>query len=232
MSSPDMFELDDSPLSPSYPRSSGASQSCTPPTPTPNCPSPTPPTPTCTPNLQSLVPVETGRICHRIKVEFLDYDGVKIKSQSSSNQEVISIVSSILKSNSSEYSKSTVKKFCKADLFKDLIVEEVLGNISNQFQNFLSKDDCPMKAGDVLSDPEAAADVDFDVLLQQCFSECPSLVNALCIISSGCDNYEQLKDSSKKYERQRLLALVAICSFTRNQKINLYQRYAYHVLNC
>ena len=150
-----------------------------------------------------------------------------IKSQSSSNQEVISIVSSMVKSNSNEeYRRSTVNKLCQSELYKVLIVEKVLQNLSHQFQNFLAKENCPLKAGDILSSPDIASQTDFDNLLNQSFEECPNVVNALSIISSGYNNgYRQsLLEPNNKYQRQRLLALLAICAFTRNQKVNFYQK--------
>ena len=228
MSSPDMFASEDSPSSQSFDRAalSSFASSPTPPTPSQYALTPTPPSLTSTP-LESQELDYAGNICCRINIDFFDSKGRKIKSQSSSNQEVISIVSSMVKSNSSEdYRRSTVNKICQSEMFKVLIGEKVLQNLSHQFQNFLAKKNCPLKACDKLSSPDIASETDFENLLNQSFEECPNVVNALSIISSGYSNgYRQsLLEPNNKYQKQRLLALLAICAFTRNQKVNFYQK--------
>ena len=238
MSSPDMFESTPSdvqhsqstnPPSSPMPKCSSSNKFCesfTPPTPTPEDITPTPPTPSSTPVSPPVPVANTKAVCCKIKIDFLDSEGNRIKLSSCSDSEVISIVSSMVKSNSVDFCKSTVNKICESDLFKDLIEERVLQKLSNQFQTFISKEECPLRVGNFLAHPELLADIDYGNLLSECFNECPNLVNALSMICLGCSNgYRSIvEDSNKKHQKQRLLALMAIGAFTRNQKVNLYQK--------
>jgi hypothetical protein len=239
MSSPDMFENSPGcPLSP-HPVCSNSSNveslpsqspiTATPPSPTP--PTPTPPTPTRTPDSYNPSPFgpvksgETKNVACMIKVDFLDIEGKKVrKSLSCSNSEVVSIVSSMLKSNSIDYCRSTVNKICRSELFKNMVEEQVLKNISCQFQTFLSKQACPLKIGEMLASPHKVLETDFDEILLRCYEECPNLVNAIIKMCLGFSSFRNImEDSNNKYPKQSLFAIIVISAFTRKQKVNLYK---------
>ena len=218
MSSPDMFASTPNSqdiglvLTPSF----TASQSLTPPTPTPDL---TPPTPSSTPLLNPELDSKSRVVFHMMKIDFFDSEGVLIKSQSCSDGEIISIVSSIVRSSSFEHKKSAVAKVCESESFKDLVEEKVMQNLSHQFESFISNPDCPLKIRDFLDCPELLAGINFDDVLNKCYEECPGVVNALSTICLGTKDYwHSIAESNKKHQKKRLLAVIAIGAFTRNQK--------------
>ena len=230
MSSPDMFDFSQptpnsqttsSTQQLSHSNATGKGLDHTPPSQTPEdvAISPTPPTP-------EMTPTESSITCAVVKVEFLDSEGRRISSRTSHDPEVVSILASLMRSNSKEFAKATANKVCESNMFGELVEERVVKNISDQFQKFVKSEKCPLRIGDLLESPNELAEIDFGNILEQCQEACPNLVNALCVICLGCDGYTQIVEEggSNKYQKQRLLALLAIGAFTRNQKVNLYQK--------
>lgn len=198
----------------------------TPPSQSPVTVSPTPPSQFSSSGLTPLTIDNSKSVCSMVIVNFVDSEGNKLHSRSSNDPEVVSIITALVRSsNSKEFAKAAVNKICEANLFKDLVEEKVLKKISGQFQRFLKKEKCPLKIGDILESPDILVETDFEDILNECYEECPNLVNALCEICLSCSGYRNLMDNYKnKYQKQRLLAIIAIASFTRNQKINRYQK--------
>jgi hypothetical protein len=229
MSSPDMFDCtpssgkdDSDPLSPRP--SQTVSQSCTPPTPTPED-NFTPPSPTFSP----ILPADPGNLnktkYHKVRIEFLGEGGDILKIQSSSDPEIVSLVSSLVKSNSVDYCKSTVNKICDSGRFKELVEQRVYQDLSRQFQKFISNDNCPLRIGACLARPELLTELDFDALLSKSYDECPNLLNAISIVCLGCQDFNNaISEFNRKHHKQRLLAILAISAFSRNQKVNIYQK--------
>ena len=83
----------------------------------------------------------------KIKIEFLDCDGVKIQQTRYSNHAdaeiLIDMVSNVVRSTESNYVSAAVSKLCESDLFKHEVHEHVIKNISKQLETFISSEDCP-----------------------------------------------------------------------------------------
>jgi hypothetical protein len=171
--------------------------------------------------------VDCGKLCNeaivqKIKVEFYDANGEKVcQSRFCKDSDIIDIVRSLSRANEPKFRGQTVSKFCKSDKFKHLIEDMVLKTLSDKFARFIASDGCPLKNFNLLSEFEDLTKIDFENIFEQCLDEQKELISAICSLCFGV-SIENLGD--KKHLKQRLVAVIAISSFSRNQKTNNVQK--------
>ena len=158
----------------------------------------------------------------QIKIEFYDDNGLKVcQSRYSKDSSIINIVRSLIRSNEPTYRNETVGKFCKTPAFKPIIQDHILRNLSDQFSSLISSERCPLICDQTYSASEELLNVDFENIFQQCLERDMELVNSICVL---CFGLPLASLSDKKHLKQRLMAVIAISTFTRNQKANLTQK--------
>ena len=195
-----------------------------PPSPTP--PSPGRPAPELQSNFQDHEPqaqknVELKKVS-KIKIEFFDGDGVKIRQTRYSNHaEIIDIVSNVVRSTETNYLSAAASKLCESDLFKHEIHEYVIKNISKQVEAFITSEDCPLRNPNLMSEIEKLSEFDFEQVFMKCMELGGEFLNSICKICFGVD---RIDGDGQKYLRQRLLAILAISTFSRSRKVNVFQK--------
>ena len=159
---------------------------------------------------------ESGTQCHvKIKVDFFNEKGEKITSRTSSNTEIINIISSMMRSKDESHKHSTINKLVHSEEFGQDISNCVLNKLSKSFSTFLSSQDCPLRSKGFFKDEQKILDLDMDLLMDQCNSICPDVFEAVTRILLG-SGHERMK--------QRLFTVIIIGAYTRNQQINLPQK--------
>ena len=82
-----------------------------------------------------------------------------------------------------------------------------------------------MKCQDIFnSDLEELLSVDLDDIFTSVIHACPEFVNQLSVLCFSKSLEEVLAGENNKFEKQRLFAIINISAFTRNQKINIFQK--------
>ena len=215
----------------------------TPATPSQAEPSPTPATPTPPAPTKSSLPClsspaaggllyETNELlqddilsyrtdCIQIKVEFLGVDGRKaFQTRYTENSKIIKIVKSLMNADSSnvKLKNAAATNIVKSDLLEANIKQQVLQGVSNEFSEFLSHDECPLKDANLFTELNSLEEFDFGSLMEKCKEIAPNVVENISTICFG-------KEGSKsKYLQQRILAILAISAITRNQRLNSVQK--------
>ena len=160
----------------------------------------------------------------RIRIDFLDSNGDKIEnSRYSSHPEVIEITSSLIRSTEFNYRSAAVSKLCQSELMGREIKEHVVNKLSKQLAVFIDSDDCPLRNPDLMKEFDQLSEFDFEKVFDDCKTKSDGLMNSLCVMCFGVD-METENDMSRKYIKQRLLAIVAISAFSRCQRVNILQR--------
>ena len=246
-SNEDMFDLSDTcdDMSPML------LESPTPPTPTPPAPSPTPPTPTppsrtppqTTPSqTKPLTDSETedpsigsflksdSRMagiseCSQIRLEFLDSEGNKVsQSRYTDNVEIIKIMKALILSETPKFRNSAAVNIASSDLLQANIKHHVLQNISREFSEFLARDECPLKDISLFKSSESLAEIDIGNIFEKCRMVAGSLLQSLSVLCFGVEEVDKTLTENSKYEKQRLLAILAISAITRNRNFNVIQK--------
>ena len=160
----------------------------------------------------------------RIRVEFLDCDGIKIQqTRYSNNPEIIDIVSNVVRSTESNYLSAAVSKLCESELFKHEVHEQVIKNISKQLQTFIASDDCPLRNPNLMSEIDQFSEFEFEDVFLKCMELGGDFLRSLCKICFGVDRINE-DGHTQKYLRQRLLTILAISTFSRSRKVNVLQK--------
>ena len=162
----------------------------------------------------------------QVKVEFLDENGHNVsQTRYSDNEEIVSILCALVRSNDPNYMKSTVKKMCSSKMFESELQNNILHKLSNNFSKLLTNEHCPLKNDEIFNSMKEFCEIDLDKVLLECFTCSPDLLNALSILCFGKDSFnEVIQLPGSKYMKQRLLAVLSISAISRNQRVNLYQR--------
>ena len=158
----------------------------------------------------------------QIKIEFYDSKGVKVRQSRYTNDvDIIDIVTSLIRGNESKHKIATVSKMCESGQFKQLIQKKVLQTFSQTFSDYLSTDTCPLKNSTMFSEFDNLSEVDLSKIYDQCLGEAKEFVSALCQVCFGVEmeNIEEYKNL-----KQRLMAVIAIAAYSRNQKTNTVQK--------
>ena len=250
ISDEDVIEMNATPLQPTP---SPEQSSSTPATPTPPTPTPPPLTPygstqhTATPtypsplnpisNHDSLelfenqsdaeVPaVETkAEYCSQIRLDFLDLDGNKVSpSRYTSNTEIIRIMKSLILSENQKYRYSTASNIMSSVLLKDDVQKQVLKRLSCEFSDFLSNEKCPLKDQNLFKNLVNLENTNFENIFNECINRAGNLVRSFALLCFGTENLVELLKTNSKYEKQRLLAIMAICGVTRKRNVNVVQK--------
>ena len=165
-------------------------------------------------------------IC-QVKIEFLNSEGIRVEqSRSSFDPQLISIFQSMIRSGNHEgHKKSSVSKLLDSSLFQEEIQNQVIFQLSANFSNFLSSPDCSLKYQDIFNnDLEELMRMDLNELFTSVISSCPEFVNLLSVLCFDKSLKEVLEGENNKFEKQRLFTIINIAAFTRNQKINVFQK--------
>ena len=133
------------------------------------------------------------------------------------DSDIIDIVTSLVRGNEAKYTIATVSKFCESVQFKQHIQKNVLRNFSQTFSEYLSSETCPLKNRTVFSEFEDLSEIDLSKMFDQILLEDKEYISALCLLCFGVD-LESMEDT--KNLKQRLMAVIAISAYTRNQKTN------------
>ena len=224
------FEMSESPT----PATPNTPASFTPVTPTPPNATPTPPLPVS--NVLSEVNLSDNQDsflkdcsigvseCVSIRIDFMDEDGKKVsQSRYTDNSEIIKIVKSLIVSDcdNSKFRNAAAASIAGSELLKSSIQQQVLRNISQEFSEFLNSDECPLKDMSLFQKLTNLEEFDFELVLEKCMNLAPSLVKTLGTVCFGAGNV--MKENSK-YRKQRLLTIIGIAAFTRNQSYNVIQK--------
>ena len=225
-------------------------ESPTPPTPTPPVPSPTPPTPTppshtSPTEAKLLTDSETESNphqsfesfvkrdfempdiseCSQIRLDFLDSDGNKVsQTRYTDNLEIIKIMKSLILSEHPKFRNSAAANIANSDLLQTKIRRQVLLNISREFSEFLSCDECPLRDMSLFQDAESLAKIDVGSILEKCTSVGSNLLQSLSVVCFGREDMDEMLTKNSKCEKQRLLAILAISAITRNRQFNVIQK--------
>ena len=242
---PLMDQMPESPSPPTPTPPTPTPPTPTPPTPTP--PTPTPPTPTPTPPTQQCQAefLEAGENhdvifgsvlkgdcklaniseCSQIRLDFLDSAGNKVSpSRYTDNSEVIKIMKSLIRSENPLFRNSAAGNIANSELLKTDIHNHVLQNVSREFSDFLSLDECPLKDTRLFKNFANLAEIDLDCIVDKCVGLAGNLLKSLGTICFGVENMEEMLAKNTKYEKQRLLAIIAISAITRNRNNNVIQK--------
>ena len=150
----------------------------------------------------------------KIKVEFFE-DDERTHARFSSDAEIIDIMTSLLRSSDPDHKKSAINKLLKSDLLGQEIADSVIRNLSKKFSDFLSNKECPLRSKDILSNVDQIDHFNMENILEQCKLSCPDVVEAVEQILFG---------RSQESDKQRLLTVIMIGGYTRNQKVNFGQK--------
>ena len=148
------------------------------------------------------------------------------QSRTTFQSELISILHSMIRSGTDDgHKKSTVTKLTNSSLFQLEIQNQIVSQLSDNFSNFLTSPDCSLKCQDIFSnDLEELFGLDLDDTLTSVILACPEYVNHLSVLCFNKTLKEVLNGENKKFEKQRLFTIINIAAFTRNQKINIFQK--------
>ena len=248
MSSPDMFidqsQLDDYrdssfELSPSAPLAESGSASSTPCSlspflePSNQCYAGTLSTPsdTETPYVSLNVnPVNSIGVCqterheaivvHQVKVEFLNSIGETVaQTRFCDDVDTIGIISDLVRANDVKYRKQAVSKLSNCDKYKNLLWSRLLRDASDEFARAIISEESPLKPNETEKNIKDTAN------LEDIWSLCPfNHQNILTSLSMICLGHTLEDLESKKHLKQRLLSILAISAFTRNQRVNKVQK--------
>ena len=168
--------------------------------------------------------VTEKRKVSRIRVEFLDTDGKRIEnSRYSSNEDIVEVVSSIVRGEELNYRNAAVTKLCESKLFGNEIHRFITNKISKQVESFIASSDCPLRNPNLLSNFEEISEFDFKKILDKCkLGGEGGFISSIAKVCLGVEVNSESQD--QRYTSQRLLAILAISVFSRSQKVNVIQR--------
>ena len=84
-----------------------------------------------------------------------------------------------------------------SDVLKDNIQQNVILNISREFSDFLSCDECPLKDMQLFSNFENLEEIDLTCILNKCKKLAGSLLKSLFIICFGNENWDEMLDKTR-----------------------------------
>ena len=220
--------------------------------PTPGSPSPTPPNPSCLASLSPPSPTppflgvnsslssdeespntkvteDLGENLHinvtavkLVKIEFLDDNGFKVKqTRYCQDANIIEILENLVRFEDPKRKSATVSKVCNSVHFKELVKKKVLQDCSQKFSEYLSSDLCVLKNNKLSPDFEDLSTIDLTEMYDKCLDQQQDFLSALSLLVFG-QGLESITENN--HLKQRLMAVIGISAFSRNQKINLVQK--------
>ena len=162
-----------------------------------------------------------GAECIQIKVEFRGADGNKVsQTRYTENSEVIKIIKSLMsaESNNPKFKNAAATNIVKSELLKANIKQQVLRDVSDEFSEFLSHEKCPLKDANLFKELNNLDEFDFGSVLVKCKEIAPNVVENISTVCFGSEG------TKSRYLQQRILAVLAISSITRNQRYNAVQK--------
>ena len=163
--------------------------------------------------------------CSKIRLDFLDEEGNKVSpSRYTSNLELIKIMKSLILSENSKYRHSTAVNIVYSDLLKEDIQKQVLHKLSSEFSEFISSDSCPLKDATLYTNIENVEDINLDRIFDKCVELGGNLMTSFATICFNSETVPQILENCSKYQKQRLLAIIAISAITRNRNVNVLQK--------
>ena len=161
-----------------------------------------------------------ANVVHQVKVEFLNSNGESVaQTRFCDDVDTISIISDLVRANDDKYRKQAVSKLSSCDKYKNLLWARLLKNFSDEFSNAIISEECPLNSNETERKIEDTAN------LENIWSLCTSNhKNILSSLSMMCLGYSVEDLQSKKHLKQRLLSILAISAFSRNQTVNIVQK--------
>ena len=157
-----------------------------------------------------------------VKIEFLDENGLKVKqTRYCDDADIINILENIVRIKEPKRKSATVSKVCNSFHFKELIQKKVLQDYSQKFSEYLKSDNCALKTNKLPSDFEELSNIDMAEMFHKCYEHQHDFLSALSVLIFG-QSLENITEI--RHFKQRLMAVIAITAFSRNQKINLIQK--------
>ena len=170
-------------------------------------------------NIQQPNVIDDTTIVHRIKIEFFNSSGdIIAQSRYCDDLDLIAIISDLVRANEEKYRKLAVSKLANSSRFNDPLFNHLIMNRSSDFTRSIASGDSPLQSVD---SEEKVEDVDLENVWNLCLDFHGSFLSALSML---CFGFTLDEITNKKHLKQRLLSVLVISAFSRNQRVNKVQK--------